>query len=42
MLPSFIIRPIGYVVYLAGYYSLRAVYSMLTADPAVVSFVLTF
>ena len=35
-MPSFILSAAGYVIYYTGYWTLRAMYSMVTTDPAVI------
>lgn len=39
MIVSFIAKTAAYGVYYLGYFSVRAVYSMLTADPAAIALV---
>ena len=39
MIVSFLAKAAAYGVYYAGYWSIRAVYSMLTADPAAIALV---
>lgn len=39
-LASFFARTLAYATYCFGYYSVRCVYSMLTADPSALSVVL--
>ena len=33
---SYILTATGYIVYYTGYWTLRAMYNMVTADPAVI------
>ena len=37
---SFIVRTLAYATYCLGYYSIRAVYGMLIADPSAIAMVL--